>query len=268
MNTDAAVDEVAPWVERLARVGFIAKGVLYGTIGALAVAAALHSGGKTGTDSHGAMTWLYSTPFGRPLLGLLAIGLAGYALWRLIEGIRDPERRGTSAKGIAVRAGYIARAVIHFALAGTAASLALWNEGGGEGGAKAKHWSARALELPGGEYVLWAVAIAFVGYGGYQLYRAIAVDLDKQLPMARARSFVHGVSRFGIAARGVVFGTVGVLLARAAQAHDPNQSGGVADSMRHLVQLGRWPFLAIAAGVAAYGVYQFICAKYRRIVVC
>jgi hypothetical protein len=267
-----AADEVAPWIERLARVGFVAKGILYGTIGALAVAAALHSGGKTGTDSRGAMTWLYSTPLGRPLLGLLAVGLAGYAVWRLVEGIHDPERRGTSAKAIAIRAGYIVRAGIHFALAGTAASLALWHEGGGErSGAKAKHWSARAMELPGGIYVLWAVALVLIGYGAYQLYRAIAAKLDNQLHLdgvaARASAFVRGVSRFGIAARGVVFGTIGVLLARAARHHDPGESGGIGDSMRSLVQLGRGPFLAIAAGVVAYGIYQFICAKYRRIAV-
>jgi len=162
MNADVAADEVAPWIERLARVGFVAKGILYGTIGALAVATALYAGGKAGTDSHGALTWLYSVPFGRPLLGLLAIGLAGYAVWRVVQGIHDPENRGRSAKGIAVRAGFVARGLAHFALAGTAVSLALWRDGGGENGEKAKHWTARALETPGGVYVLYAVAGAFL----------------------------------------------------------------------------------------------------------
>jgi hypothetical protein len=45
--------EVAPWIERLARVGYVAK-VLYGTIGALAALAAFSSGGRT-TDTRGAM---------------------------------------------------------------------------------------------------------------------------------------------------------------------------------------------------------------------
>lgn len=269
MNGQVAAEDVAPWIERLARVGFVAKGLLYGTIGALAVAAALHAGGKTGTDSHGAMAWLYDAPLGRPLLAVIALGLAGYALWRVVEGIRDPEHRGTSAKGLAVRAGYLIRGIIHFALAGAAASLALWREGGGDRGAKAEHWTARAMEVPGGVYLLWGIALGFLGYGLYQLYRAYAAKLGRQLHLdgmgARARAFVHGVSRFGIAARGVVFGTVGVLIARAAHTHDPRHSGGIGDSMRELVQLGRWPYLVIATGVIAYGVYQLICAKYRRI---
>ena len=47
----------------------------------------------------------------------------------------------------------------------------------------------------------------------------------------------------------------------------PQESGGIGDSMRGLMQLGHWPFLSIATGVIAYGIYQFICAKYRRIAV-
>ena len=269
MNPHAAAEDVTPWVERLARVGFIAKGILYGTIGVLAIAAALRMGGKTGTDSHGALTWLYDTSFGRPLLGVLAIGLAGYALWRVVQGIRDPENRGTSAKGIAIRAGYIGRGLIHFVLSYTALSLALWNKGGGENGEKAKHWTAKALETPGGIYVLWAAAAAFVVYGGWQLYRAYAAKLGKQLHLdgmaARHSKLIRGVCRFGIAARGIVFGTIGVLLARAAHTHDPNESGGVGDSMRQLTELGKWPYIGIAAGMVAYGVYQLIEAKYRRI---
>lgn len=261
MNSPVAAEDVNPWIERLARAGFVAKGILYGTIGALAVAAALHSGGTTGTDSRGAMTWLYGTSFGRPLLGLLAIGLAGYGLWRVIEGIRDPERKGTKAKGLAIRAGYILRGLVHFALAGTAASLALWHEGGGDSSHKAEHWTARAMEVPGGLYLLWIAAAGFIGYGVYQVVRAFT----SKLHLEGQSTLVLGVSRFGIAARGIVFGTIGVLLGRAAHQHDPDQSGGIGDSMRHLTQLGRWPYLAIAAGVVAYGAYQLICAKYRRI---
>ncbi|MBL9014418.1 MAG: DUF1206 domain-containing protein [Myxococcales bacterium] len=51
----------------------------------------------------------------------------------------------------------------------------------------------------------------------------------------------------------------------AAYTNNPSHSGGVGDSMRELTELGRWPYLAIAAGMVAYGVYQLIEAKYRRI---
>ncbi|MBA3458607.1 MAG: DUF1206 domain-containing protein [Deltaproteobacteria bacterium] len=266
-----AEHKVAPWIEKMARVGFAAKGVLYVTIGALAVMAALGQGGSTSTDNREAMSKIYDAPFGRALLGVMALGLAGYAVWRIIEGIRDPEHRGKDAKGIAIRTGQVVRGLLHLALAGAAASLVLYqSSGGGQGGGdRAKHWSARALELPGGVYILWAVAGILVGYGAYQLYRACKKNVDKHLYLKNlhegTQKLLFGVSRFGIAARGIVFGTIGVLFANAARHHNASETGGLAESMQRLVQLGKWPFFAIAAGVVAYGLYQFICAKYRRI---
>jgi len=268
---DIASGEVAPWIERLARVGFAAKGVLYLTVGALTTLAALGMGGTRGTDSRGAMGNLLDTPFGRPLLAVIALGLVGYAVWRIIEGIKDPEHRGTSAKGIALRIGSVARGLIHLGLAYTAASLALWQrDSGGGQGQQAKHWTARALDLPGGVYVVWAAAAGFAGYGLYQLYKAWKSKLTKQLQLggltAGSRRFVIGVSRFGIAARGIVLGMIGVMLARAASAEDAREAGGIRESLRALAQeLGGWPFVAIAVGLGAYGIYQLINAKYRRI---
>lgn len=263
--SSAAADDVAPWVERLARVGWIAKGVLYVTIGALAVIAALGQGGTTGTDNHRAMTALYAAPLGRPLLAVLALGIAGYAVWRIIEGIHDPERRGTSLKGIALRASYVASGLVHLALAAAAGGLAVLRNGGKGADEHAKDLSARALALPGGVYALWLTAAILIGYGAYQLYCAWTAKLDDELQLHGARRVIIAVSRFGIAARAIVFGTIGMLFARAAMHHNPRESGGVGDSMKQLGHLGRWPFFVVATGVVAYGLYQFICARYRRI---
>src|SRR4051812_41737566 len=108
--------EAAPWVESLARVGFVAKGLLYATIGVLAGCAGLGRGGDT-TDTRGAMASLVSAPFGRTLLILIAIGLIGYSVWRFVEAITDPDRRGNDAKGLAMRTGFFIRAGVHLWLA-------------------------------------------------------------------------------------------------------------------------------------------------------
>ena len=82
---------------------------------------------------------------------------------------------------------------------------------------------------------------------------------------ARAQRWVLGVSRFGVAARGVVFCLIGVFLARATLRHDPAQAGGVRESLRTLEQTGRWVFVVVALGLMAYGVYQLVHARYRNI---
>jgi hypothetical protein len=259
-----------PWLERLARFGFAAKGVMYLTAAALAVSYTLGNGGSVrDADARGALDRLLQAPLGRPLLALIALALAGHGLWRIIEPIKDVEHRGRDAKGLAKRIARVGSGLLHLALAGTAISLALYqrsDQGHDEG---AQRWTARALELPAGRYVVFGIAAAFLGYGLYQIYNAITAKLDRQLDLSRAARtigrWVITVSRFGIAARGLVFAGIGVLISRAANTQDPAQAGGSGKSMSELAGLGFWPFLAIAVGLGAYGIYELLNARYRRV---
>src|SRR6187402_3331420 len=99
-------------LELLARLGFSAKGVLYGVVGLLAFLAAIGEGGRI-TDSDGALRAIVRQPFGHTMLLILAVGLFGYAAWRTLEGIFDREHRGNDLKDLAVRGSYIARGLLH-----------------------------------------------------------------------------------------------------------------------------------------------------------
>lgn len=260
-------EDVAPWIERLARVGYAAKAVLYITVGILAAQAGLGRGGRT-TDTHGALQAMYGVTFGRFILIVIAAGLLGYAVWRLVEAVFDAERRGTSLKGIALRVGSVGRALFYGAFGVAAVRLAL-GLGSDGSSTEPRQWTARAFGLPGGELLVWAAAIGIGAYGFYQMYRAYVPKLGRQLQLHRipeeATGFLVGVSRFGIAARGVVFCLIGLFLARAAEQHDPAQAGGLRKSLGTVASWGRWPFVVVALGLIAYGVYQLINARYRRI---
>src|SRR5690349_13441439 len=58
-----AARHVAPWIAHLARVGYVADAVLYGTIGFLAAEAAIRRGGET-TDAGGALNAILHAPMG------------------------------------------------------------------------------------------------------------------------------------------------------------------------------------------------------------
>ena len=265
--TPPTATDVAPWVERLARLGYAAKALLYITVGLLAAQAGLGRGGRT-TDTHGALRFMYDVTLGRVVLLAIATGLLGYALWRLVEAVLDPEHRGSDLKGVALRIGSAARAVLHGGLAVAALRLA-YGDHSGSAANHPRYWTARAFELPAGELVVWVAALSVTGYGLYQLYRAWAPKLGRQLQLGkipeRASRLVVGVSRFGIAARGVVFCLVGLLLARAAARHDAADAGGLRESLGAVAGFGRWPFVVVALGLVAYGVYELVNARYRRI---
>lgn len=264
-----AVNASRGWIARLARVGYAAKAVLYATIGVLAARAAVGAAGGT-TDTRGAMATVLEAPFGRVLLLVIALGLVGYAAWRILEAIADPERRGRDPTGLALRAGYLARGAIHLGLAYSAVRLATGQQSSSVGsGQRTREAASTALSLTGGTWLVWIVAAAVGGYGVYQLYRAARAKLSEELDSGDASAevgrWVIVVSRFGIAARGVVFIAIGYLLTQAATRHDPERAGGIRDALGTLAALGRWPFAGIALGLVAYGAYELLNARYRRI---
>jgi uncharacterized protein DUF1206 len=259
--------DVAPWVERLARVGYVAKALLYITVGLVAAQAAFGPGRKT-TDTQGALRLVHGVTFGRAVLLMVAAGLLGYAVWRVVEAVVDPDGRGLGAKGVALRAGSAGRGLLHGVLAITALRLA-YGDRSATSHDQTREWTAVAFGLPGGELLVWFAAASVFGYGMYQLYRSYAPKLGRQLDLSQLRDpalgWVVGVSRFGIAARGVVFCLIGFFLARAAARHDAEQVGGVRESLGVLADIGRWPFVVVALGLVAYGVYELVNARYRRI---
>ncbi|MGH7718817.1 MAG: DUF1206 domain-containing protein [Gemmatimonadaceae bacterium] len=258
------------WVRWLARIGFAARAVVYTVVGLLAAKLALGDGGQA-TDATGAMRSLLRQPLGEVIMAVLAVGFFGYALWRFVEAIVDPEQRGTDAKGLALRAGYVGRAAIYVAL-GMQATRMLLGDATAEGADARQELTVKAMSEPWGVWVVGAVGAGILGYGAYQLYRAWKAKIDKRLdlsalPSEAAERAVISIGRFGIAARGVVFGTVGVLFIRAAMEEDPSEAGGIGESLRTLLDQpkGVWLLAVVGVGLIAYGVYQALEARYRRI---
>src|SRR5688500_9883255 len=125
-----AAREVAPWIVILARIGYVAKALLYATVGILAAQAALGSGGRT-TDLGGALREVVRAPMGEAMLLVIAAGLAAYAVWRVVDAIFDGEGRGADLKGVLRRLGSALRGLAHAGLALAAFRLAT---GSGDGG--------------------------------------------------------------------------------------------------------------------------------------
>lgn len=277
----AAVHDAKPVLEKLARVGFFAVGLLYMTIGALATAAALRLGGtaRTSAASHagpgnamgqrGAMGALLEAPAGRALLVAIALGLFGYAAWQFVVAIRDPMHHPRTGRRIVARVSAAGLGIGQVALAISALKIAFGHLDAANDGQASKHWTARALATPGGTVVLWVIAASFIGYGIYQLYLAWKAKLDRQLMLgrlsARAQRWVVAGGRLGIAAHGIVWATTGVAIVHAVEQRNPQRMQGMKTSLVELLELGRWPFAIVAVGLVAYGVYQIINALYRRI---
>lgn len=254
-------------LRRLAQTGLAARGVVYLTIGVLAVLAAVGRGGDT-TGPRGALRELFTQPFGTAILGALAAGLIAYALWRTIDAVRDVSGKGRGAKGLATRAGKIGSGVLHLAWAVAAISLMVGRGGGGGDDAAAHDWTARLLAQPAGR---WLVAGVGIGLGVFALdhaRRAWKASFLKHVEVERmsrtAIDRLRAIGRCGLGARGVTLAIAAVFLVLAAWRHDASQARGLAGSLDALWEQPFGPALLgiVATGVAAFGVYNLLLARW------
>lgn len=282
-SVPAAAAAAAPWIQWLARFGYAARGVVYLLIGFLALQAAV-SVARQPEDSSGALLMVLRQPFGRVLLGVLAVGLAGWVLWRLFQAFADPERLGTGGKGIVKRIGYVISAVLYGGLAVEAVRLLRTGASGGQGGAQAggagagaggeaaaDHWTALVMAQPAGRWMIAGVGGVIIAFGVYEMLRAFRADFRRRLDLsslsAAGERRVILFGRLGMAARAVVFGIIGWFLLRAALEYDPQEARGFQTALQTLEQQGYGQLLlgAVGVGLLCYGLFELAEARYRVI---
>ena len=245
-HTEGAVEKASPWIERLARVGYAAHGTVYALVGMLALRAA--SGLGQTANQEGALRWVLLAPAGKLLLGVIVFGLLAYALWRLFQGLLDPENEGTDAKGIAKCLDHGLNGLFHASLAFAAALLVLGASGGGGGGSP-DDWTMRLMAQPFGRWLTVIVGLAIVGIGFFQFYRAYKADFRDELKLgemsAREDTWATRAGRLGYAARGGGFGCHRRLPRASGR---PNRSGKSDWPGRRTAYLGSPTFRSVRAG--------------------
>ena len=203
------------------------------------------------------------------MLLLIAVGLIGYVLLRFVQAFLDPEHKGSDAKGMAIRSGYLISGLLYAGLALSAIRLAIGADDGQ--GDILQRWAAWLFGLPFGRWLVGAAALVLIGVGLWQLYKAYSADFSEHLRWgemsAAERTWAQRLGRIGLAARGIVLGLIGVFAVQGAIAFDAGQVQETDGALQALAEpLGWWAVGAVAVGLAAYGLYMLVAAWYGRIV--
>lgn len=252
----------------LARAGYGARGVVYLLVGGLAALAAFGQGGQT-TDSRGALERIMLAPLGDVLLGIMVVGLLGFALWRGIQAIKDTDHHGIEAKGIVIRAALLISAITHTMLAFFAVSLivTLGSSSGGSGSGS-KGVATWLMSQTFGRWLVAAVGVALVGAGAAHVIKAIKTQFDRHFNMpTQFQYWAYPICRFGLIIRGLVFVIVGGFFIMAAYQLEPGEAGGLAEVFSTLrgQAFGQVLLVLVASGLFAFGIYSLLEAVYRRI---
>lgn len=264
------------WADRLARLGFAARGLVYVVVGLIALQIARKGGSSQEEASRGgAVQEIASRSFGTALLWVLAAGLVGYILWRLSEALWGKRDEDDDKKRTAKRLGSAAKAVAYTGFLITTVRFLLdgsSSQGGGGGdNEQERSATARVLEWPAGQLLVGAVGAAIVGGGLYLLYRGIAQKFEKHLDDSQMSPGVEravGVlGTIGMAARGLVFALAGLLVIKAAWDYDPDEARGFDGTLQLLAQqtYGQALLGLAALGVICFGLYSWAEARYREL---
>jgi hypothetical protein len=259
-----------PWVDRLARLGFVGRGVIYLIVGVLAVQI-VTGDNQQAADKNGALQEVAEKPFGNGLLVILAIALAGYALWRFSEAIWGKRSEDDPKKRTAKRLGSAAKGVAYAAFCATTVSFVA-GRGSSDGNQQEKSWTAKVMEWPGGRGIVAAVGLAIVIGGLALMVVGLTRRFEKKLELGRlshgARKAAVAVGTFGVSARGAVFALAGLLLVRAAKDYNPQEAQGIDGTLRTIADrpYGQVLLVLAALGLLAFGVYSAaVEARYRKL---
>jgi len=260
------------WADRWARLGFCARGVVYCIIGLIALEVARDGGRGDEASKDGALREIAERPLGGVLLVVLAVGLAGYALWRATEALWGKQDEEDEAKRSAKRLGSAARAVFYAVFCLTTVRFIMNGPSEGNTGEQQEQTLvARALDLPAGQWIVGAVGIAIIAGAAYSGYRGLTQKFEKRLDTSEMGpvmgSAVDVLGTVGLVARSLVFAVAGYLLLRAAIDFDPEKTAGLDGTLKTMARqaYGQVLLTVTAVGLIAYGVYSFAEARYRRL---
>ncbi|MFL5809875.1 MAG: DUF1206 domain-containing protein [Flavisolibacter sp.] len=255
------------WVERTARIGMIAKGIVYLTMGILAFMAAFEIAGTRDEEANrkGVFNFIRGNPAGTWLLGFVAAGLVCYGVWRIIQSFTTNDKK--QKKKWMKRSRYLFSGLSYLALAFTAIKIMFNDQSNGD---KNQQMSAQIMEKPYGGWLLILGALAFAATGMYQAWYGFANKYKKHVQdldlKSTASSILLPAGKVGYVARGIVWLLLAFLLSRAAihsNAHEAGDTGKAFEFVEASV-FGSYILAALGLGLAAYGIFNFIRARWER----
>ncbi len=262
----------SPWLERVARIGYVVDGVLHLLIGVIVVRLGLGGGGGQEASQSGALSELASTPFGGFAIWVAVIALAALGLWQAtnaVTGVGTAGFRRQDADETADRVKSASKAVLYLFLAFSAFRFTQ-GQGGSQAG-KSQDITAALVQSGGlGRLLVGVAGAVVIGVGIYLVYKGgtkkFLEDLSGTGSSPEVSKAVRVLGQVGYIAKGAAVAVLGGLFVFAAVRGDASEATGLDGAFR---TIGEQPFgtvllLLTGLGIAAFGAYLFARARYQR----
>lgn len=253
----------SPTLRFLAGAGFAAKGLIYLTIGYLALRIAFGDSNGQEADNSGALQTIAQGGVGMAVLWFVAVALGALALWQALLAL-------IMKHDLRMRAGNAVQAVVCAVLAFTVLTFLVGPGGRRSQEGQAEEITARLMSLPFGRWVIALVGLVIIGVGCQRVWVGVTRGFARGLVFDGAsratRTAVMWIGTLGITTQGLVLGAAGVFFVRAAWTFDKDEAHGLDGVLRSFSETPAGPYalVAVAAGVALYGAFCFCQARWQR----
>ncbi len=150
------------------RAGFVARGLVYLVIGALAFALVLGAANGSATNQQGALAVIAGAPLGKAALAALALGLLAYAVWQLGQGILGRGLEGGGPDQPADRSGNLGSGVAYLGFFVLAVKVLF--AGHADQSSEPRRAAGGVLGWPGGQWIVGVTGVVFVAVCLYLAY--------------------------------------------------------------------------------------------------
>lgn len=242
----------------LVRLGFAARGIVYVLLGYLA----LRTSGAAKDGATSVFDYLQEVPMGEAILWLAAIGLLAYAAFRLLSAFADIQNKGDDRKGLLSRFADFVSGATHVFLAYAAYQFATGSKQSSDG-SQTQDMVGGVLSWEVGPLVIGLVGLGFLVGAFMQGKQAVTAKFMQRISPS-APSWTETVGRAGHGARAIVFAVIGFSMVQGAWLASENRVKGLGEAILSLRDTG-FVFTLVALGLALYGVFSLLTARYRII---
>ncbi len=254
----------ATWVSRVARFGLACRGVVYLVIALLAINLVRGRPQQGQPDTRGALESIARHPFGHALVLAIGIGFGCLAVWQAILAAR---RATGSGKQRLAAAG---KALIDAAACVSGLAIAFHRQAGAGGDKQAVDVTGRVMAHTAGRYLVGAAGLVIGIAGLHMIVKGLRRRYDVEVhitdvPRSIRRTF-EAIGGVGMLARGAVVGLIGYFVVEAAVTYNPAHAKGLDGALASVLHdpWGPWLLVAIALGLACFGLFSLLEARYAR----